>query len=304
MIGYIVLLITLITLYPLNPEVNWTSTDLANIQGTLGILSNFAGLTFSSVTDYDTAGIYSLCTPYDVGLAGVSDINITFNYQGPNYLGISGIYLDSNFGYDGGKGDIFINYNGTSFNEGLNFADYTKSRQVLLHELCHSLGLSHPFYNGIENLTSDYMALTTAGFQNLGFKINSASDLNKEYFSIMSYDDESNTSYNNAFTPMILDVIALQEFYGEGAGTTGAGNDFISAGTMGYRTYFDKGGIDTIDVSLYTSGCYLNMGTAIVGASHQVGVLTNIQDTSNLFNGISPASLRWLYGDYENVIGS
>jgi hypothetical protein len=172
------------TLSPLSSaEVPWSSSDITNIQGALSILSSFANFSFSSVTDYDTAGTYSICSPYDVGVAGVSDINITYSYNLATYsgqlLGISGGSLNS-FGYVGSKGDIFINYIGSVFTDGLNFSDYTKSRQVLLHELCHSLGLSHPFYNGY--LTSDYGALTAAGFQSLGFKINSASDLNKEYF--------------------------------------------------------------------------------------------------------------------------
>lgn len=292
-----------LSMFPLNPEFLWSSSDLANIDGALDILSNYAGLNFSSVADYDTVGIYSLCTPYNVGLAGVSDINIAFTYRPSSNLGISAINLDSSFGYVGAKGDIFINFNGSSFNDGLNFADYTKSRQVLLHELCHSLGLSHPFDTNYIT-TSDYSALVNAGFQNLGFVINSGADLNKEYFTIMSYDDESNISGLNAYTPMIFDVIALQGAYGEGRGTSGTGNDLIQAGNIGYRTYFDKGGTDTIDTSPYTSGCYLNMGTSIVGASHQVGLLTSNEDAKNLFNGISPESLRWFYGEYENAIGS
>lgn len=293
------------TMYPLSPEFSWTQSDLSNIQGALSILSNFANLNFSSVTDYDTNGIYTICTPAAVGLAGVSDINIAFNYnRDSRVLGISGGCLDSAFGYSGARGDILINYNGSSFTDGKDFAEFTKSRQVLLHEIGHSLGLSHPHYP--QNvLTSDYAALVTVGFQNLGFVINSPSDLNKEYFSIMSYDDQSDISLNNAYTPMILDVIALQEAYGEGQGTSGSGNDVIQAGYTGYRTYFDKGGIDTIDASLYSAGCYLNMGVSISGAPHKVGLLVSKADALNLFVGTgSPQSLRWLYGEYENAIGS
>ncbi len=292
------------TMNPYSNEIYWSPEVINNIQNTLNILSSFANLPFSSVANYDTSGSfgqYSIASPADVG--ALSNINISYmNANSRSLLGISSLYNDS-FGYYESSGDIFINYTGTTFaSEGVTFADFTKSRQVLLHELCHSLGLSHPFNNG--SITSDYSALVNVGFQNLGFAINSGADLDKEYFSIMSYDDESNISFNNAYTPMILDVIALQGAYGEGAGTSGTGNDVIQAGNFGYRTYFDTGGTDTINASLYESGCYFNMGTSIVGASHQVGLITSYEDAVSLFNGSSPQSLRWLYGEYENAIGS
>lgn len=292
------------TTTPYSNEIYWSPEVINNIQGTLSILSSFANLPFSSVTNYETSGSfgqYSIASPADVGI--LSDINISFmNSNSTSLLGSSSLYFDS-FGYYQSRGDVFINYTGSAFaSEGVTFADFSKSRQVLLHELCHSLGLSHPFYNGTE--TSDFGGLVNAGFQNLGFNINSASDLNKEYFTIMSYDDESNISFNNAYTPMILDVIALQGAYGQGSGSSGAGNDLIQAGNYGYRTYFDTGGTDTVDVSMYESGCYLNMGRSIVGASYQVGLITSYADTIRLFAGSNPQSLRWLYGEYENAIGS
>ena len=86
----------------------------------------------------------------------------------------------------------------------------------------------------------NFAATQFVGFSKLGFRTDSAADMNKEYFTIMSYDDQDSVDPNSnvgfsAFTPMILDVIARQQAYGEGAGTSGPGN-------VGYRTYFDAGG--------------------------------------------------------------
>ena len=104
---------------------------------------------------------------------------------------------------------------------------------------------------------------------------------------------------------MILDVIALQQAYGEGAGTSGSGNDKIIAGVAGYRTYFDTGGIDIIDLSQYADGAYLNMGVRLTGAAHWVGVSTSVFDAQNTIStGGDPANLRWFYGEYENAFGS
>jgi Ca2+-binding RTX toxin-like protein len=104
---------------------------------------------------------------------------------------------------------------------------------------------------------------------------------------------------------MILDVIALQQAYGEGPGTSGAGDDIIRAGTAGYRTYFDTGGTDTVDLALYEEGAYLNLGVTITGADYPVGVAMSLYDALNtVVNAGDPAHLRWLYGHFENASGS
>jgi Ca2+-binding RTX toxin-like protein len=181
-----------------------------------------------------------------------------------------------------------------------------------MHELGHSLGLSHPhtrYANGVPTISTDYAATRNLGFDKLGFRTSSADDMYKEYFSIMSYDDTESFLPGDdtvfyAHTPMILDVIALQQAYGLGAGTHGSGNDVIEAGTAGYRTYFDVGGTDTIDLSMYTSGAYLHMGTTITDAAYLVGVAMSTQDARSTISAAqSPANLRWFYGSYENVLG-
>ena len=104
----------------------------------------------------------------------------------------------------------------------------------------------------------------------------------------MSYDDQqsfrpASSSLFSAYTPMILDMIALQQAYSEGAGTGGIGNDTIATGIAGYRTYFDKGGIDTIDLSSYADGAYLQMGANIAGSAHKVAVPMNACDAEDNF---------------------
>jgi len=290
-------------------EVVWTATQKENIQNAFDLISKFANIQFLPIVDYDTSagGNNSIVNPAHVG--NLSDINITFMvHENPLHSGQSSgnFNLSSpGFGYMGAEGDVLINYFGSAFTDGKDFAEYTKIRQVLLHEILHSLGLSHPFAESGGPVKPDFGALLDVGFQDLGFDIRNGSDLDKEYFTIMSYDDdESDISYINAYTPMILDVIALQKEYGRGSGTTGYGDDHITAGTIGYRTYFDTGGIDTIDVSMYSSGAYLHMGTSIAGADFPVGVLMSLEDALEISESSSPSSLRWFYGTFENTTGS
>lgn len=297
-----------LTTDPLPAEIPWSAAVKANISDTFGVIGSFAGIQCSTLSDYDSvtgaAENPLICSPYTVGQT--SDINIALMSATNDRLsGISGGGDDSGFGYFGARGDIFINFTGTAFEaEGVSFADFTKSRQVLMHEILHSLGMSHPFGgNPSGPIGPDFGNLVSVGFNRLGFSIDGPQDLNREYFTIMSYDDESNISFINAYTPMILDVIALQDVYGEGSGTHGAGNDTITAGNIGYRSYFDKGGIDTIDLSLY-NGSYVNLGTTVTGARHLVGLVTGISDANRIVNDVAPENLRWLYGEYENILGS
>jgi len=300
-------------------EVTWTSQMTSNIQDILQTYSQFANITFQWIGDYDTfsSGTDTTPNPEDVGRAGVSDININWIYRSDvNFAGISGGSSDDFlFNYTGAANDIFLNAYAPKFNNDLSLDLNTRARQTLMHELGHSLGLSHPHsaYNastGIPTITADYAATKDLGFSQLGFRTNTATDMYKEYFTIMSYDDQhsllpgSNVVYQ-AYTPMILDVIALQQAYGEGSGTSGSGNDTITPGIAGYRTYFDTGGIDTVDLSDYTNGAYFNMGVNITGVAHLVGVSMSTSDAQNMItSGKDPGNLRWFYGEYENAAGS
>ncbi len=298
---------------PGSGEMSWPTTQTNNVSAILDIYSQFANIPFEWKGEYDvfTSGSDTTVNPEDVGRNRLSDINISVIYRTDVYwAGRSGLNADGFHGYTGGTGDIFIN--SAEFGD-FSFGTGAKARQVLMHELGHSLGMSHPhtaynYTSGVATVSTDFAATQYLGFSRLGFRVASAADMNKEYFTIMSYDDQASYyAYTrfNAYTPMILDVIALQEAYGEGAGTTGTGNDTIRAGIVGYRTYFDRGGTDTIDLALYSDGAYLNMGEDITGAPHKVGVSMSFDDARNtIVNAEDPQHLRWFYGEYENAIGS
>lgn len=294
-------------------EVTWSAPMIADLLDVLSTYSQFAKITFQFQGDYDWSSTDPTINPEDIGRLGLSDINITWiNRSDDKFSGISGGSRDSQiFGYTGAAGDILLNGYYLPFS----LSGNSVARQTLLHELGHSLGLSHPhsafnYATGFATLTADFAATTTVGFSQLGFAINSGADMNKEYFTVMSYDDQLSvlpgSSYVfRTYTPMILDVIALQQAYGEGTGTSGPGNDTVYAGTAGYRTYFDTGGNDTVDLTAYSEAAYLNMGVTIEGAGHLVGVAMSLFDASNtILTGGNPANLRWLYGEFENAIGS
>ncbi|HEU4696194.1 MAG TPA: M10 family metallopeptidase C-terminal domain-containing protein, partial [Sphingomicrobium sp.] len=135
--------------------------------------------------------------------------------------------------------------------------------QTYLHEIGHALGLGHAGdYNG----TADYAA--DALFKNDAWST-----------SIMSYFSQQDNSYfaNQGFseffavTPMVTDIIAMQQMYGLSTTTragdttygfnSNAGRDVYNAGIMSNVAYtiFDSGGNDTLDYSGFSQSQTINL---------------------------------------------
>lgn len=283
-------------------ETGWSPAQLIGIEETLDILTQFANLDLDWGGDVDSLGSDTAPDPAEVAAAGVADVSIALITRNDvDWVGFSGGGDDETFGYTGSAGDVFVN---TAYLANSSFQVGSDSRTTLMHELLHSFGLSHPHSDFVGErpvITNDYAATRLAGFARLGFPTATGADMYKEYFSIMSYDDQS--VFTESHTPMILDVIALQNAYGEGRGTSGTGNDTIESGNAGYRVYFDKGGIDTLELAAWSTGVSLNLGVRITGATHLVGVAMSMDDAANLATR-DPAHLRWLYGEFEHASGS
>lgn len=178
-------------------------------------------------------------------------------------------------------GDVFVADPALNWtNEWLGFGGYGNT--TVVHEVGHSLGLSHPgAYNG-------------AGATTYVNQAEYAQDSTQ--YSIMSYWDENQTSnqpfqfgivdwgtgyYNYPQTPMVHDILAAQAAYGADPDTRSGDTTYGWNSTAGSDVYdfsknyfpflaiYDAGGNDTIDMSGANASVFidLNPGAFSSGAS-------------------------------------
>ena len=195
--------------------------------------------------------------------------------------------------YEGAEGDIFLNINSVA--NGYGFDPGQSGFSLALHEIGHTLGLKHPHDDG----GTDRPTFTQSGID----------VFNIDWLTVMSYEDTFNWNSNawNPASPMILDVIALQHLYGVNLSTNAGDDTFVLVPNDGtYITIFDASGNDTLDLSGYTEGAYIDLPKYEVTETQfaPAGLITTLADRDRIDFYGSPQSLQWVLGYFENIIGS
>lgn len=150
------------------------------------------------------------------------------------------------------NGDVWYNEN---YNDG-NFAVGSDFYEIMLHEIGHTMGLSHPGLYDAGNGGSISYANSAQFTQD------------SESWTIMSYfgSDETGGSDLIAQTLGIADILALQNAYGANMSTR-AGDDSYGLGGAGIYdfdrntklTIWDGGGTDTLDLSASSANQFINL---------------------------------------------
>jgi serralysin len=188
--------------------------------------------------------------------------------------------------YVGEAGDVFINASA-------NLPSYAPGSEgwfLFLHEIGHTLGLKHPHDDGGTGRPT---------FNQLGI-----GSVNKDWFSIMSYNDDYawNQFSWDPVSPMILDVLALQYLYGKNMATNAGDSTLQLSRTNYYTTYWDAWGQDTVSAESSNEGWSIHLPDTR---------LSNLVDTRSGYamplrdvGSSSLTTLFWLAGDLENATGS
>lgn len=234
------------------PFTRFSNAEIAAVTQMLQSISDVSGITFQRVYDAD----------------GFSDsASMLFGNYTSGTDG-AGAYAT----YPGMGGDVWANTTSVSLST-LPMGSY--SYFALMHEIGHAVGLAHPgLYNAAPGVSITYN-------NNAQFRQDT------QEFTMMSYFDESNTGaqYNGyTNTPMMFDVMALQNIYGTNMSTrtsntvygfnATAGAPFSFAAGAYAFTIWDAGGNDTIDGSGYSGAQTVDLNWG--GFSSMNGLTYNV----------------------------
>jgi len=238
-------------------------SEIASVKVALQFWQDLCGITFSLV---ETSGQY---TNNASMLFGDSTSEGSYAVQGsPGTLfptDVTNFFGDVVFGLN----------NGSISNDGsLAFGGY--AFQTMVHEIGHAIGLTHAGpYNGVVNTSqvryvNDTNQYTTMSYLN--------PNLTGAYFG---------SGYNKtgqATTPMMFDILAVQNLYGVNNATRAtdtiygfystAGSAYLFSGSSALSAFciWDGGGTDTIDVSGFAQSQLINLCD---GTFSDVGGLTS-----------------------------
>ncbi len=163
------------------------------------------------------------------------------------------------------------------------FSTGTYNYKSLVHEMGHALGLSHPFggiNGGPDPLPTQYDShrYTVMSYTNVGYVTTWASQADGKLYSA--------NNYPYPITPMLLDVIALQQVYGADTNTATGNNRYtFDPAALTLQTIYDAGGADSFDLSTHTRASDIDLTPGSYSSIAIYTIADQIADTAARFPG-------------------
>lgn len=151
-------------------------------------------------------------------------------------------------------GDIWISSDSSAAKD-TDWSVGSYNYQGIMHEIGHSLGLKHPFEDGV-TLPSEV--------DTRKYTIMSYTDISNDVFRTITYGANGKPDFHYIDvvpeTPMVLDIAAMQFLYGVNMSYK-TGNDVYTfdPNKPFLKTIWDAGGNDTISVVNFTLGCKVDL---------------------------------------------
>jgi len=215
------------------------------------------------------------------------------------------------------QSDVFTHNPETNWsNNWFTFGGYGNS--TLIHETGHALGLSHPgAYNFDPNVTQDYVGLAEYAQDSRQYTVMSYWDASETGATVVNWNE---FLFETPQTPMLHDILAIQSLYGADPTTRATDTTYGFHSNAGNAVYdfnqnpypmlsvYDAGGNDTIDLSGFTAGQFLDLHAGSFssigqGAPTEAAVnaaLAHLTDISGLdFGSITQSSIDFFVDLYE-----
>ena len=218
-------------------------------------IASFANITFEEINE--TGNIVG---DFRIGITDANHFGMSSEFAAYSQ-GVSNSPNAGNIFFNGG---IDKNTNNIpDYNESDTFSGKSRAFTTLLHEIIHSLGHKHPFEVIDSTNTNEGNAnIYQNEYEQYPYSIMSYTPLrDKETYSI-KYEGVNLSIGGKIFptTPMLFDIMALQEIYGATTETK-SGNDTytFTPNSLPFECIYDTAGEDTLDLNLIKGGTNLDL---------------------------------------------